>query len=580
MFLFSAIPAILITLTALVPVFFPTGTRAQALSPSEWEILRGNINSFITSQYEPTDDGEAGFLVTAGSLKNQLDSNGDMNPATGAGVLGEGDDAALAPVLVDILGGSITWIPGTSYRIPSTDNWFGAANTANSTAIRNLVQSRHAAGFNYDIVSYCLTGHTESPVIMAYGVMGQADYFGTGESPKSLGLKWGRFGWNNGSMAYGNAKPLTMSTTAGIIGSPGGGSVACSGLVPASEMVRCTASEAMNSVNTNGGPGAGINPWTPAYDNFYAPVDIRFSSGPYMANQTTLGAYTFNAPLPELFNSTYYLSGLYVNGKTNIFVNRTQHTGLIAATGAQMLGYPSESMKWGLANWNNTLPEKFTGGAGGPLVNTPIDTTAPVVTSVSAHDITHNSVTITRQASEPATMKVEYGTVPGVYTNSVNSTVLNANKSVTVTGLNPYTTYYLRITSYDGMANGTTSVDPFGFITTTPEPDYAYRPDIVPLADPHSYWASYADYLARELSVDVQLANRGVSVAYDVQITGASNSNGVTLSSMLPVMLGNIPAGSTATATLKYHIPSGIGSMVTRLQGSASDTMGISYSYP
>lgn len=580
--MFSAIPAILIALTELVPAFLSTGTRAQALSPSEWEILRGNISSFITSQYEPADDGEAGFLVTAGALKNQLDSNGDMNPATGAGVLGEGDDAALAPVLVDILGGSITWIPGTSYRIPSTDNWFGAANTANSTAIRNLVQRRHAAGFNYDIVTYCLTGHTESPVIMAYGVMGQADYFGTGEAPKSLGLKWGRFGWNNGSMAYGNAKPLTMSTTAGIIGSPGGGSVACSGLVPASEMVRCTASEAMNSINTNGGLGAGINPWTPVYDNFYAPVDIRFSSGPYMANQTTLGAYTFSAPLPELFNSTYYLSGLYVNGKTNIFVNRTQHTGLIAATGAQMLGYPSESMKWGLANWNNTLPEKFTGGAGGPLVNTPIDNVAPTVyLTPDVSSISESSATISRYASEPATMKVEYGFSPGTYTGVVNETILKYAKNVTLTGLFPGMTYYVRVTSYDGMANGT--VSPEIHFTTYPGPDSPGKPAIAPVADPVGYWANYFDYTNRELSVDLQIRNSGLTPAMNVCITGASNLAGVTLSSPVPVYAGDIAAGSTATIVLKYHLPVGCGpgfTIVTRLRGSASDAFGNSYTYP
>jgi len=61
---------------------------------------------------------------------------------------------------------------------------------------------------------------------------------------------------------------------------------------------------------------------------------------------------------------------------------------------------------------------------------------------------------------------------------------------------------------------------------------------------------------------------------------GYMGSNGVTLSSPLPVSFGNIEAGSTATMTLKYNIPAGVGSMRTRLEGTVSDAMGFVYLYP
>ncbi|MBE0428763.1 MAG: fibronectin type III domain-containing protein, partial [Thermoleophilia bacterium] len=177
----------------------------------------------------------------------------------------------------------------------------------------------------------------------------------------------------------------------------------------------------------------------------------------------------------------------------------------------------------------------------------------------------------------PATMKVEYGTASGVYTDVANDTVLNADKTVSLTGLTPGTTYYVKVTSYDGWANGAESAE-FSFTTDSSCPPPA-KPDLsLSVAD--VYWASYADYTARELSVDLSVGNTGADTAYNVAITGATATNGVSLISATPVSAGDIAGGSSATATVKYDVPAGVGGFQTSVSGSAEDCSGNGYTYP
>lgn len=98
---------------------------------------------------------------------------------------------------------------------------------------------------------------------------------------------------------------------------------------------------------------------------------------------------------------------------------------------------------------------------------------------------------------------------------------------------------------------------------------------------PTPHWASYADYTARLLSVDWTIGNTGANIAYDVAITGSTNTNGVTLATTLPVTVANImsPAGS-ATVTLKYNVPVGVGGWHTTTNAGSQDICGNSYVYP
>jgi hypothetical protein len=174
-------------------------------------------------------------------------------------------------------------------------------------------------------------------------------------------------------------------------------------------------------------------------------------------------------------------------------------------------------------------------------------------------------------------MKVEYGTTSGVYTNTVNNTVLNANKTVGLSGLSASTTYYVRATTYDGNANGTVSTE-FSFTTAAP-PCTPGKPGLsVSLGS--VFWASYADYTARELSVNYTINNTGATDAYAVQITGATSSWGVTLSTAVPVSLGNIAAAGSAGTTLKHHVPPGVTKFRTTISAAASDACGTGYTYP
>lgn len=101
------------------------------------------------------------------------------------------------------------------------------------------------------------------------------------------------------------------------------------------------------------------------------------------------------------------------------------------------------------------------------------------------------------------------------------------------------------------------------------------------LGAPHAYWASLSDYNAGLLSVDWTNSNIGASIAYDIDITGSTNNNGVTLSTTLPLTVANIMSpGGSATATLKYNIPVGVTWFHTTMTGSTTDVCGNSYTLP
>lgn len=94
-------------------------------------------------------------------------------------------------------------------------------------------------------------------------------------------------------------------------------------------------------------------------------------------------------------------------------------------------------------------------------------------------------------------------------------------------------------------------------------------------------WASYADYLAHQLSVNYGIAKAaGAGNADSVQIVGAVSTNGVTSASSMPIALGDIAAGGSASGTIKYNVPSGVGSFKTTVYATASDACGNAYSYP
>lgn len=454
-FLFrTAIVLLGVMMAITVFVGINSSQRADALSgpPGEWDTVKGAIYSYLTGQFQPGNQGEAGYVMTPADLKSRLDSNGDMT------VLGEGDDAGLAPVLVDTYNAQADFIPGTSVR----GLWNTTSLQAGTvTQIKDEVNQHDAAGFTTAVVAYCVTGHTEAPVSGGYGFVAQAGGLGGSTPPNVKALKWGRQGWTNGTKTYANT---------GAMGSPGTVSTyslatnptPCNGVTPDSELVRCTAEWALSA--SGGNVGNGVDPTVPVGGGAPSlgsvqPVDIRYTSPATTINNTASGPATIQIPINDLFNTG--TTGLDPLGAKKIFFGATQHVAGQAAMAAEMLGYDSGFLKWGLPNWNKNEQEQWApSGPTYTLTTAPEDETAPTQSLVGAVTVTATTATITRDASESATMKVEYGTTQGVYTGMAKDTILKKlGKSLTLTNLSPNTTYYYRLTSYDGMANPSTPIE-------------------------------------------------------------------------------------------------------------------------
>jgi hypothetical protein len=534
-----------------------TDREARALSAGEWSTVHTAVDNFITGQYQADAvDGESGFTTDAATLKGQIDSNADST------YLGEGDDAANAPVLVDVLNGGFGGMIQTTAVLGSWNTT--ALDAAHVNAVAAAVDAHEAAGFSTDVVVYCLTGHTESVAAGALGAVANAGGLGGSSAPNVLGLKWGRYGWNTGSHSY--TKTNTLGTPAASPGySTATNAGACNGSTPDSELVRCTAQWALSATGGNVGNGT-VAGATTGYGTSQV-IDLR--SGDLTGASVATSGSTTQVPLNTVFNTG--LTDINPAGTKKVFANRTQHTAGMVAAGAEMLGYDSSFASWGLAEYNNTIGEQKVGaGAGYGLVPTStIDTTAPTVTvGPSAGSITDTSASISRTADEPATMKVEYGTTTGVYTMTTNDTVLNANKSVGLSGLTASTTYYVQVTSYDGAANATVSSE-ISFTTAAP-PCTPAKPTL-DMTMGNVYWASPADYTARLLSVDLGITNNSANSASSVMISGATVVPvSVTLTGT-PYNVGSIAVSATGNTTVKYNVPMGVGSFSASMTGTAID---------
>ncbi|MFA5801638.1 MAG: glycosyl hydrolase [Thermoleophilia bacterium] len=100
------------------------------------------------------------------------------------------------------------------------------------------------------------------------------------------------------------------------------------------------------------------------------------------------------------------------------------------------------------------------------------------------------------------------------------------------------------------------------------------------LAPAKSYWANYADYLARLLSVDMRVSNTGANGAYDLRLIDSANTNGASLATALPVWVGNIVPGYSSIVPMIFRVPAGITSFHTVTSGYVLDSCGNSYTYP
>ncbi len=100
------------------------------------------------------------------------------------------------------------------------------------------------------------------------------------------------------------------------------------------------------------------------------------------------------------------------------------------------------------------------------------------------------------------------------------------------------------------------------------------------LQETQVFWASFADYTIGLLSVSYVVDNAAGPDAYGVSITGTVNTGGVNLVSAVPLSLGNIATGGSASMTLQYDVPVSVTGFLNTVQASAWDICGNGYTYP
>ena len=116
-----------------------------------------------------------------------------------------------------------------------------------------------------------------------------------------------------------------------------------------------------------------------------------------------------------------------------------------------------------------------------------------------------------------------------------------------------------RMTSLDTVRGGQTiasyalSYDPAGNRTSITLPQPQGGPDLS-LSTLSVYWASYQDWLDHELSIDYRITENGPGTAFEAKVTNSTATNGVYLTTAMPLSLVEINEGSFADFTLKYYI--------------------------
>jgi hypothetical protein len=113
------------------------------------------------------------------------------------------------------------------------------------------------------------------------------------------------------------------------------------------------------------------------------------------------------------------------------------------------------------------------------------DTTPPVISGVTASNLTSTGAVITWTTNEAATTQVDYGTTSGYGATTTLNSALVTGHSQSLSGLTASTMYHYRVRSADGANNPAVSGD-FTFTTTSAS-------DTTPPGDPQNFTATPGD---------------------------------------------------------------------------------------
>ncbi|NOQ32928.1 MAG: hypothetical protein GQ567_01820 [Methanosarcinales archaeon] len=147
---------------------------------------------------------------------------------------------------------------------------------------------------------------------------------------------------------------------------------------------------------------------------------------------------------------TVYLNGSF---ETNVSTNYYNATGLNSDTIYEIGTYTVDTSGNINQTWVNDTAKTLAP-----------DTTPPVISNVTASDITSSSAKITWDTDEPADSLVKYGTESGNYTNNVANLTSVISHVIDLAELVPSTKYYYVVNSTDPSGNSAQSLE-YNFTT-------------------------------------------------------------------------------------------------------------------
>src|SRR5947209_7414347 len=221
---------------------------------------------------------------------------------------------------------------------------------------------------------------------------------------------------------------------------------------------------------------------------------------------------------PPTVSLTAPVTGVTASGTVMVSASATDNVGVVGVQfkldgvnlGAEDTAN-SYSISWNstlAANGTHTLAAVARDAAGNTAtsaaVSVTVDNTPPIISSVSAFNISSSQATITWATNQASDSQVEYGLTTAYGSSTpLNSSLLTAH-AVTLTGLLASNTYHYRVKSRDAAGNLATSAD---FTLTT----LIAVPDITPPSVPTNLSASAMSSLQMNLSWTASTDNVGVA---------------------------------------------------------------------
>lgn len=263
-----------------------------------------------------------------------------------------------------------------------------------------------------------------------------------------------------GTNATGGVNQLTNPSTTGskqitIAGTFGDGIVIGVAIV-SSDSVSVTATVTASS--TGGGGGGSQGGGGGGGPTYNPPV---ISNIQITGITQTAATITWTTDVTSDSSVMYGHTNAYASGTVSDASQVTSHS--IALTGL----LPHSLYHFKVSSTSNV--SFLTSSSADVTFSTLGDITPPVISNVQVTNITDTSAMVSWTTDEPATSLVAYGLTPS-YGSYASVPGLVTNRTITLTGLTPSTTYHFVVASVDEEGNGATSTDA-NFITlpdTTP----------------------------------------------------------------------------------------------------------------